>query len=161
MRRTCAMNYHTNRPWNCPVVKAKPPISLSPPHSDWPEALKLMGGWLSVVWNHFPTRHSYQSLVMCVCGCIRPSIANLSRWKHLISTLCQLLYHLLGPLYLDIAFRVEKGSNKKATQGLSPNLFWEIAAKAIAATIRQKQYWQKLRKQISVRRWLFPRELYL
>lgn len=64
LRSTCVLNYHTNRPWDCLVSKP----SLPTP-SDWPEALKQMGGWLSLQWTHFSQRCLYQLLVLCVCDC--------------------------------------------------------------------------------------------
>lgn len=76
MRSTCAMHYHTNWPSNCSVFRA-----ILPNHSDWPEVLEQMGGWLSLVWNHFSERCLCQLLVLCVWGCTFSLKGNLSRWK--------------------------------------------------------------------------------
>lgn len=95
MSSTCALNYHTNRPWNC-SVQGHP---FSDPPSHWPEALKQMGGWLSLVWDHFSQQCLYELLFLCVyVAALWASKVILSdkkkKRKDLIST--QKMFHFGG-----------------------------------------------------------------
>lgn len=83
MRSTCAMNYHTNRPWNCHVFKATAPNPLRLTRSTQTNGRMIVSGvkpFLSAVLV------SVTCLVSCVCDCTSSLKGNLSRWKDLIST---------------------------------------------------------------------------
>lgn len=75
IRNTCAVNYHINRPWNCPGLR------LTPSH--WPEALREEPRWGGGL------------IVSGLSGTFVRICQNLSRWNDVISSEFQLLKCLI------------------------------------------------------------------